>query len=85
MSVSSAVTKDGKQKIYVMFHDGERQAECTLPDYGVVKNEGFREDEIEQLLDYMKREKQTILEQARSVNVMSAFMGKKKDTDGSTH
>ena len=78
MSVSPAVSKDGKQKVYCLFQDGGRQAECTLPDYEVVKNDGFSEDEVEQLLDYMKREKQTILEQAGTVNVMSAFMGKNR-------
>ncbi len=77
MSVSPAVAKDGKQRIYVLFQDGGRKAECTLPDYTVVKNEGFTAEEVERLLDYMKQEKQTILDQARRISVMSAFMGKK--------
>ncbi len=78
MSVSSAVTKDGKQKIYVLFQEEGRQAECALPEFEVVRSHGFTDEELQQLIGYMKKEEETIRAQATTVNVMSAFMGKKK-------
>ena len=51
MSVSSLIRTEDKKAIYVMFEDGNKMAEITLPDLNVVRNNGFTEEEIRQLKD----------------------------------
>ena len=41
MSVSSLIRTEDKKAVYVMFQDGEKSAELTLPDLSVVSNKGF--------------------------------------------
>ena len=76
MSVSSLIRTENKKAIYVLFQDGKKSAELTLPDLGVVRNEGFTKEEIEQLKDYMDNERDTIYAMAKEINPLRAFMGK---------
>ena len=76
MSVSSMTrTKDDKA-VYVMFSDGDKSAEFSLPGCKVVSNKGFTAEEIEQLKDYIDNEQDNIYSLAKQVNPMKAFMGK---------
>ena len=74
MSVSSIVSKDGKREIYVLFTEGERNAEGRLSDYKMISSRGFTREENAMLEAYMRREKDRILQMAKSVNVMDAFL-----------
>ncbi len=74
MSVSSIVSKDGKREVYVLFSEGERSAEGRLSDYKIIHQKGFSQEEAEALRDYMKQEKDAILQMAKKVNVMNAFL-----------
>ena len=74
MSVSSIVSKDGKREIYVLFTEGERNAEGRLSDYKMISSRGFTREENDMLETYMRREKDRILQMAKSVNVMDAFL-----------
>ena len=74
MSVSSIVNKNGKREIYVLFTEGSRSAEGRLSDYKMIDNKGFTQEEIAALETYMRQETNTILQMAKSVNVMDAFM-----------
>lgn len=74
MSVSSIVGKDGKREIYVLFTEGERNAEGRLSDYKMISSRGFTREENDMLEAYMRREKDRILQMAKSVNVMDAFL-----------
>lgn len=74
MSVSSIVNKDGKREIYVLFTEGERNAEGRLSDYKMISSRGFTREENDMLEAYMRREKDRILQMAKSVNVMDAFL-----------
>ncbi len=74
MSVSSIVSKDGKREIYVLFTEGERNAEGRLSDYKMISSRGFTREENDMLEAYMRREKDRILQMAKSVNVMDAFL-----------
>ena len=80
MSVSSIVSKDGKKRIYVQFHDGARAAEITFPAGKVMSNEGFSEKEMAALIFYVQNNKEQILGAAKQINVVKAFMdsGKKE-------
>ncbi len=74
MSVSSIVSRDGKREIYVLFTEGDRNAEGRLSDYKMISSRGFTREENDMLEAYMRREKDRILQMAKSVNVMDAFL-----------
>lgn len=74
MSVSSIVNKNGKREIYVLFTEGSRSAEGRLSDYKMINSKGFTEEEIAALETYMRQETNTILQMAKGINVLDAFM-----------
>lgn len=74
MSVSGIINKDGKKSISVLFTEGERSAEGTIPDCRIHTNKGFSEEETAALEEYLVREQDSIKRMAKDVNVMNAFM-----------
>lgn len=74
MSVSSIVSKDGKREIYVLFSEGNRSAEGRLSDYKMISNKGFTPEEADMLEAYMRRETDRIVQMAKNINVMDAFL-----------
>ena len=76
MSVSSMTrTKDDKA-VFVLFEDGDKNAEISLPACKLVNNKGFSEEEISQLVDYVRNEQDSIYAIAKQINPMKAFLGK---------
>lgn len=75
MTVSGIFNKNGKKVISVLFSDGSRSAEGTIPEGKIHINQGFSEEEIAALEFYLKTEQDSIVEMAKKVNVMKAFMG----------
>lgn len=53
MFVSGIIMKDGQKKACVRFEDGANFAEGYIPECKIVNQEGFMEDEIAQLENYM--------------------------------
>ena len=75
MSVSTMTrTKDDKA-VYVVFEDGEKTAEFSLPGAKLVKNDGFSDEELAQLKDYIENERDSIFGLAKKINPMKAFLG----------
>lgn len=74
MSVSAIVSKDGKREVYVLFTDGQRNAEGRLSDYKMLSSRGFTAEEMAALETYMRQETNTILRMAKNINVMDAFL-----------
>ena len=66
-------TKDSKA-VYVLFDDGDIKAEIALPDCRFVSGRGFSDEEIAQLMDYVKNEQDSIFELAKGINPMKAFL-----------
>lgn len=75
MSVSSMTRHGDKKAIYVLFTDGNKSAEFTLPGCGLLNNKGFDDEEIKHLKDYVDNEQDYIFALAKEVNPMKAFMG----------
>lgn len=75
MSVSSMTRKDDKKAIYVMFQDGKKSAEFEVPEIKVLSNDGFTEEEIDQLKEYVANSLDYIYEVSKKVNPMKGFMG----------
>lgn len=74
MSVSQVLEKEGKKCAFVYFDDGTRNAEGRIPDCVIISSQGFSEEEIAQLENYMRKELPNLKKMASGVNVMSAFM-----------
>ena len=74
MSVSSIVSKNGKREIYVLFTEGTCSAEGRLSDYKMISNKGFTQEKIVMLEAYMRSETNKIIQMAKNVNVMDAFL-----------
>ena len=82
MSVSPVFRKDGAKSIYVLFSDGDKNAELMLPDTGesvkVMKNSGFSDDEINNLIDYVENSRDDITAIAAKVTPLKAFLGREQ-------
>ena len=76
MSVSPICVKDGKKYAYIMFSDNVRSAEGTIPDCRIISNNGFLEDEVNQLEAYMER---SLPELKRLAAEQNAFNAMKKE------
>lgn len=75
MSVSGVVkNKDGKKVVYITFEDGARSAEGVLPEGKINESIGFTQEEIRALEQYMVASKDTIMQMAKTVNPMKAFL-----------
>ena len=75
MSVSSMTRNKDRKNVYVLFQDGQKSAEITLPGAELVQNTGFSEEEIASLTDYVKNEQDTIYALAKQINPLRAFLG----------
>ena len=74
MSVSSMTrTKDNKA-VYILFTDGEKSAELSLPEGKIISNKGFSDEEIAGLKYYICNNQETIYAMAKKVNPVKAMM-----------
>lgn len=74
MICSGILRKDGNKIIYVRFERGKDFAEGSLPDAKITSHRGFSQDEIRKFEECMAENRFSIIEQAKSVNLMKNFM-----------
>ena len=74
MSVSSMTRNKDNKAVYVLFQDGDKNAEISLPGCSLISNHGFSDEEIAQLTDYVENEQDSIYELAKQINPMKAFL-----------
>lgn len=72
--VSGVSIKDGKRIAYVQFNDEGKCAEAIIPDCEFISNEGFSDEELNSMKDYLIDNLATIKRTAASVNPISALM-----------
>ena len=75
MSVSSMTRHGDEKAIYVLFTDGDKSAEFSVPGCKLLNSKGFDEEELHQLKEYVDNEQDYIFGIAKDVNQMKAFMG----------
>lgn len=75
MLISGMIKKDGKSFARVSFLRDKCWAEGIVPDGVIEKSEGFSEEELTQLAEYLVQEKDMILEQAMGVNPLRNLFG----------
>lgn len=73
MSVSPICQKNGKKFAYVQFLDETRMAEGKIPDCTIVSNQGFTEEEVQQLERYMKEHLEELKVLSANLNVFDAM------------
>lgn len=69
-----STTKEGKQVAYVRFEDNSRAAEAVIPECKFIKNKGFTDDEISQMVDYLKKNLTELKKEAAKINPLKAIM-----------
>ncbi len=77
MSFSGLVGGDNDRHVAVSFSQGKKMAEGSIPQCKITKNQGFTEQEVYSLEDYLFRNKDDIYRRAKKINPMTAFLGKK--------
>ena len=75
MLISGMIKMDGKSFTRVSFLRDKCWAEGIVPDGVIEKSEGFSEEELLQLKEYLVQEKDMILEQAKDVNPLRKMFG----------
>ena len=75
MSVSSMTRTGDKKAVYILFQDGDKSAEYSLPGCGLVRNKGFTEEELKSLKEYVDNEQDSIYAIAKGLNPIKALLG----------
>ena len=78
MMVSGIIRKKGEKFVHVSIQRGQDEAEYIFPECRLEKSQGFTEEELNQLLIYVKGSQAEIMEHARKVNPMKAMLGLKE-------
>lgn len=66
--VSGVLRAESRNFVRVSFLRGKDWAEGIVPDGVIEKSDGFTEEEIDRLEDYLAGDKDTIIRQARGIN-----------------
>jgi hypothetical protein len=74
MQVSAGSKKEGKRQFYVLYTRGKDSAEIRLPDYKLMDNSGFTQEEIGQLVEYTRKSQDNILAMSKDINPIKAIM-----------
>lgn len=78
MLVSGIFEKDGKKVAYVSFEEDDKYAEIMIPEVGLVKNDGFNEEEENMLIEYVKENLEMLKRNAAEVNPIRSIMNENK-------
>lgn len=74
MLISGVVEREGKKLVRVSFLRGKSFADGLLPDGVIEKWEGFTQEEVEKLENYMRANRQDILRQAKEVKPLRNWL-----------
>lgn len=75
MMVSGVSEKNGRKIAYILFEDEDkRSAEAVIPECRVISNNGFSEEEVAQLEDYVRRNLTDLKKRAAGINPVTALM-----------
>ena len=77
MLVSGLVGSGDHKRICVYFNDKDKYAEGSIPECKITSSSGFDQRELMEIEDYLKENRDQIIEEAKKVNPLRGFMGKK--------
>ncbi len=71
----SGVVNRGEEKVaYVLFSEEKRSAEGVIPECKIIKNDGFADEEISRLEEYMRENIGMLKRHAVGINPFTALM-----------
>ena len=76
LNLSGVVEKDGQKIAYVSFSRGDDFAEGYIPDCIFTKVQGFNDDEVSMLTDYLRANLTELKKRAAGINPLTAIMGR---------
>ena len=76
LNLSGVVEKDGQKIAYVRFSRGDDFAEGYIPDCIFTKVQGFTDDEVSVLTDYLRANLTELKKRAARINPLTAIMGR---------
>ncbi len=76
MILSGVFRTDGRNFVRISFIRGSDFAEGIVPDGIIEKSEGFTEEEVKELREYMIGNQREIIDQARQINPIRNWLGK---------
>ncbi len=76
LNLSGVVEKDGQKIAYVRFSRGDDFAEGYIPDCIFAKVQGFTDDEVSMLTDYLRANLTELKKRAAGINPLTAIMGR---------
>ena len=76
LNLSGVVEKDGQKIAYVRFSRGDDFAEGYIPDCIFTKVQGFTDDEVSMLTDYLRANLTELKKRAARINPLTAIMGR---------
>lgn len=74
MYVSGILHRGEERCVCVLFEEENKSAEIRMPGEEILSNKGYSEDEINELIEYLRENMDDIKKTAGSVNPMNAFM-----------
>ena len=74
MSVSGILHREGSKCVCVTMEDDDRFIEIRMPDAEILSRKGYSEKEADDIVSYLNENMDDILNAARGVNPMTAFM-----------
>ncbi len=75
LTFSSVLSKNGKPMVAVRFERGTDHAEGSVPECKITKNNGFSEEEVSMLNEYLVNNKGDIISRAKSISGISHLLG----------
>ena len=76
LNLSGVVEKDGQKIAYVRFSRGDDFAEGYIPDCIFTKVQGFTDDEVSMLTDYLRANLTELKKRAAGINPLTTIMGR---------
>ena len=76
LNLSGVVEKDGQKIAYVRFSRGDDFTEGYIPDCIFTKVQGFTDDEVSMLTDYLRANLTELKKRAAGINPLTAIMGR---------
>lgn len=71
---SGILTKEGRRYVSVRFERGSDIAEAMLPECRVTKNQGFTEEEVKSLENYLELKNDEIFAKAKEINPIRSWL-----------
>lgn len=74
MLISGMVENGGRKVVRVSFLRGRDYADGLLPEGIIEKAQGFTDEEVQKLEDYLRFNRQDIIKQAKEINPLRSWL-----------